>query len=134
MDLLRLLVAVRLQRSARGRGALWDTAVSARGGALAALLSLSGRASRPGVGAARVFLFFLFLPSSFTFFCLCQHPHSPHVQLCTDGRTPQCSVSPLKSSSVLPCRLNYRIPLGTWWPYGKGGGGGSERGAQAGMS
>lgn len=81
-DLLQLLLAVRLQHSAGGLWfcglwffgmwfcgsvVLWAV-VLAHSSALAALLSLSCCASWHGVGAACVSLFFLFLPSSCTFF------------------------------------------------------------------
>lgn len=55
------------------------------------------------------------LPAPFFLPFLC----SPYVQPCTDGRTPQCSISPLKSSCVLLCRLNYCTPLGRGGPMGR---------------
>lgn len=69
----------------------------------------------------RPFCFALFPLASFPFFCLFQYSCSPECSCAATGEIPEQSASPLKNSCILPCRLNYRVPLGTPRPPGREG-------------
>lgn len=62
----------------------------------------------------------LFLLASFSFFVFSNIHIPPKCSGATTGEIPKQSASPLKNGCILPCRLNYCIPLRMQRPSGRG--------------